>query len=371
MARFGEAENPLLQNCNTLDKKSNRRSDPGDIGGKQLKGKRFKLLEAIDPQSLDTPIGRRAWATVVNLLKAIAIFSKDGPCEAYVSTIAQWMSERVGVDRSTVHRASKLAQELGLLIIEPRYSHGGRTANRWIVCWDVVEELAEASGQGSQSQDATVGVAHCDPPDRNLQQSESHDASGWLSVCDSPRRSLQQGESHNATANKGLTSSLPLEESPPLSPANGWEEEVEVLLKLGVRQAQPAVQAAIAADCTIDDWRPHREFWHEHSDLWDSPEGVLYSRLFSLRPGQAFDKGWPEPNDSKLKARKVRIEGLNYDRKKQAKKQWESYDRAKHLEILQEAGFSPTKAEQLYDWNPAAAERYAIAHMARPLKLPW
>ncbi|WP_145112581.1 hypothetical protein [Botrimarina mediterranea] len=335
----------MLQNCNTLDKKSNRRSDPGEIGGKQLKGKLFKLLEAIDPQSLDTPIGRRAWATVVNLLKAIAIFSKDGPCEAYVSTIAQWMSERVGVDRSTVHRASKLAQELGLLIIEPQYSHGGRTANRWIVCWDVVEELAGASVQSGESQDAT----------------------GWVAHCDSPHRNLQQGESQNATANKGLTSSLPIEESPP-PPAGGWEEEVEVLLRLGVRQALPAVHAAISAGCTIDDWLPHRRYWEEHRDRWDSPEGVLYHRLNSLRPGQAADTGWPELDAPTKTALRLWSEGDEYDRKKYATAQWRGWDRPKQLDILQQAGMSPAEAQRLLVANPDEAERRAVAYMAPLLK---
>ena len=106
---------------------------------------RLSALKAIDPESLG--VGRRRWATVVDLLTQIEVRTCRDGCFCYVGTLAAAMAAGAGVHRATMERAAKVARELLLLSSLGRTSpRGDKLSSEWRIHWDRIRVLARQAG---------------------------------------------------------------------------------------------------------------------------------------------------------------------------------------------------------------------------------
>ncbi len=128
---------------------------------------------------------------------------------------------------------------------------------------------------------------------------------------DGPTRGLR-GRNSRGPSDGPQTEEVTINNQPspptPQGERGGWEELIEELEGLGVRQARTAATAAQAAGCEPDDFRPSLAHWRANRELWASPEGVLCRRLEYLRPGQPAAEGWPTYDSQKERERRRRDE---------------------------------------------------------------
>ncbi|MGD9635937.1 MAG: hypothetical protein AB7G28_26435 [Pirellulales bacterium] len=223
--------------------------------------------------------------TVTGTLKQCGLARLVFYCESRYGDAVQLrneaLAERLGVTRRTVQYWVRRLTAAGIFTYhERRHQAGGSRSNLLSIDWDRVRELAvdrrlPVPATGVQNRGAKT-------PDRGANRGANFAP---------PIRNDLPLSSQYKTSTTSCASSV----------ANERREEVENFLRTcrkllpTPRQLDEAVDAALAAGCTLAQLAKRAKWFQEHQTRWSTEHrrGVLYHGFKDCRPEYPTHEGWP------------------------------------------------------------------------------
>lgn len=272
-------------------------------------------------RTLDFSRGEKLWMLRAAVLPAFRCRSGRRVSAAVQRAVLRVMDDHARTNRSCILTEETIARESGytkgtvvlavqaletqcLLGKRKRSTQKGRAANEYTIRWENLREYCPADGfaksAGQTSAKSALRAAKCDV------RAAKYDV---------------QTTDLTASYNRLLEPPPPTPSKAAAAPRDEWAE-VEEALKAELSQWRTALEAVRASGCTPAEILAAVAWWRAHAPTagWESPAGVLYTRLLNTKAGQSADEGWPPRSEAVERSRRdefaalrTRIDSLGTD----------------------------------------------------------